>query len=91
MKRQYATPRYYGTLGKFLRNARLNAGLTQRQVSETLGYSSAQFISNFECGIASPPTKKLKVLKDIYRIPATKAIQLCLDGERKKMIAEVEG
>ena len=52
---------------EFLKNARLEAKLTQSQVAESLGYSTAQFISNWERGISSPPLKNLKALSTLYK------------------------
>lgn len=66
MKRK--TKRHYTELGTFLAKAREDKGFTQREVSDMLGYSSAQFISNFECGIAAPPLKKMKVLLRKYGV-----------------------
>lgn len=43
------------TIGKFLRDARVSAGLTQRDVSAKMGYTSAQFVSNWERGVCAPP------------------------------------
>jgi transcriptional regulator with XRE-family HTH domain len=68
-KKKYKLARPYTEFGNFLANSRDSAGLTQRQVSLKLGYSSAQFISNFERGIATPPIKKAKVLCGLYAIP----------------------
>lgn len=38
--------------GAFLQNMRINAGVSQREVSEAIGYSTAQFVSNIERGLA---------------------------------------
>ncbi len=64
---------------------RLRAKLTQREVSIELGYSSAQFISNFESGIASPPLSKLPQLVELYKIPVERLISLILEGEKETM------
>lgn len=55
-------------LGLFLKNRRVGADLTQRQVSETLGYTTPQFISNQERGISAPPVDAMKKLIDLYGI-----------------------
>lgn len=57
--KDYKLPRHHEELGQFLQQARLNANLSQRELSIHLGYSSAQFISNFERGISLPPLSKL--------------------------------
>lgn len=74
--------RHYVGLGQYLQEMRIRADLTQREVSSTLGYSSAQFISNFERGISTPPLKKLKVLIQMYRMPVERVMSLILEGER---------
>lgn len=87
MKKNYVIPRNYTRLGEYLYNKRIEANLTQREVSIALGYSSAQFISNFERGITPPPLKKLVKLADIYKFQATELVDLLVDEERNVMLA----
>lgn len=84
-KKNYVLERNYEALGEYLQNMRLKANLTQREVSLALGYSSAQFISNFERGIAVPPLKKLKILVKMYNMPADEVMEMILDAEREIM------
>ena len=88
-RRTYKLKRYYTELGEALQDARERAGLTQREISLELGYSSAQFISNFERGISAPPTKKLKVLVRRYRLDQMRTIRLLLAGEEKKILLDL--
>jgi transcriptional regulator with XRE-family HTH domain len=82
---EYILPRPYVQVGEYLQKNRLRAGLTQRSVSDKLGYSSPQFISNFERGIALPPLPKLKVLIDLYKIDQRTLIKLILETERAEL------
>lgn len=84
-KKRYILPRKYTNLGEYLQKMRTRANLTQREVSNTLGYSSAQFISNFERGIAVPPLKKLKALIKMYDMPAQAVMELILESEREQL------
>lgn len=59
---KYKLVRHHEALGQFLQDARLEAGLTQKNLADYLGYSSAQFISNFERGISLPPLTKLGMM-----------------------------
>jgi transcriptional regulator with XRE-family HTH domain len=86
-KRQYILVRRYTDLGEYLQKMRTRSGLTQREVSLELGYSSAQFISNFERGIAVPPLKKLKTLVRMYDMSAETVMGLILDAEREHLIS----
>jgi transcriptional regulator with XRE-family HTH domain len=58
----------YEELGTFLKESRKAVGLTQKEVSTKLGYSTSQFISNFERGACLPPNKKLPALTRIYKV-----------------------
>jgi transcriptional regulator with XRE-family HTH domain len=84
-QRKYKLIRHYTDLGSALQSARERVGLTQREVSVDLGYSSAQFISNFERGISAPPLKKLKTLAKRYRMSTTTVTRLMLAGQERKI------
>lgn len=85
MQKHYALPRKYLIVGEYLAAMRSKAGLTQRQVSLALNYSSAQFISNFERGIAVPPLKKLKKIVKLYGLDENKLTDLILAAEAEAM------
>lgn len=89
--RQYASVRNFMALGEYLQEMRVRANLTQKEVSDSLGYSSAQFISNFERGISSPPLKKLRQLIAMYRMPVDKVMALILEGESEFLRTALKG
>lgn len=86
--REYLISRRFTALGAYLQELRIKKNLTQREVSLRLGYSSAQFISNFERGIAAPPAKKLRELRAIYGASTRRLIALVIEGKRL-LIADV--
>lgn len=51
-------------LGRFIKSQREMAGVTQGKLSQILGYSNPQFISNWERGLSSPPPKIMSKLAD---------------------------
>lgn len=53
-------------LAKIFKTLRENAGLTQREVANKMGYTTPQFVSNVERGIAMPPIKDLPKLAKMY-------------------------
>lgn len=75
----------FHTLGTFLRKAREESQMSQRQVADALGYTSPQFISNFERGLCSPPLNKLRVLIDLYELNPNKVMGLILDEQKKHL------
>lgn len=78
-------------LGRYLRTKRVSSGLTQAEIADRLGYSSPQFISNFERGLCSPPLKNLKVLVRLYKIDAQELIRLILDEQRQVLSSVLMG
>lgn len=68
-------------LGKLLKDARIAQNLSQRDVSQELGYSSPQFISNIERGLCMPPLKQLKVMIDMYKLNPSEVYELIVDAQ----------
>ena len=61
---------------------REKAGLTQREVSDALGYSTPQFISNVERGRCRFPIQKLAKIKKLYRLSVEQTVDLVMADER---------
>lgn len=55
------------TFGQFLAEKRQSAGLSQKEVSKFLGYTSSQFVSNWERNISLPTPKSIPTLARIYQ------------------------
>lgn len=53
-------------LAKKLRTARERNGLTQSDVAKEMGYSTAQFVSNWERALSYPPPKVIPRLAKMY-------------------------
>lgn len=62
-------------------------GLTQNDVAEKLGYSSPQFISNWERGLSCPPVNVIPRLSGIYRVAEGELFELIL----RSTLTRVEG
>lgn len=54
------------SFGRFLQDARTQAGLRQSDVASALGYKSAQFVSDWERDVSSPPGYVLRKLAEMY-------------------------
>ena len=61
-------------VGRFLREKRSRAGLTQWDVAHHLKYSTAQFVSNWERGVSLPPLEVLPKLTNLFGIPNREVI-----------------
>lgn len=55
-------------IAKLLKARRLELGLDQKDIAKKLGYTSPQFISNWERGMSTPPAKKIKRLAQILEL-----------------------
>lgn len=54
-------------IGKWLKELRLKAGLSQGDVAQKLGYTSPQFVSNWERDLSVPPKATLPEIAKIYK------------------------
>lgn len=65
-------------LAKYLKQKRIDSGLTQKDVSKFLGYSTPQFISNWERGLTDPPADTLSDLRRLYNIPKEELLDVLM-------------
>jgi len=65
-------------LSDFLKDKRTAAGLTQAEVAEKLGYTTAQFISNWERGISNPPIATIKKICQLYKVSNEEVYEIVL-------------
>ena len=77
-------------LGKFLQDARMRAGLSQKDVADDLGYQRAQYVSNWERGLTTPPGRTLRRLADLYQIPAEELYDVILEFMLKQTRVDLE-
>jgi transcriptional regulator with XRE-family HTH domain len=75
----------FKVLGDYLQSKRIKAGLSQGDVASKLGYSSPQFISNFERGLCAPPLNKLKLLVQLYELNGEEVVKLMLKEHEKHL------
>jgi transcriptional regulator with XRE-family HTH domain len=75
----------HSIIGNFLKGHRKNSGLSQKEVSDILGYSSSQFISNIERGVAGPPTDVFLKMVSIYKIPEKQVVDFLISEQKKAL------
>lgn len=68
------------------REYRERAGLTQREVSDALGYTTPQFISNVERGRCRFPVEKLPKLKRLYRLSNDQVVEMIMVDEKRGLL-----
>lgn len=72
-------------LANFLKEKRIASGLSQGDVADKLGYSTAQFISNWERGVAAPPVNILKKLAELYKVNAEELFEVVLEEKIREV------
>jgi transcriptional regulator with XRE-family HTH domain len=65
---------------------REKAGLTQKDVSDALGYTTPQFISNVERGRCRFPVEKLPKLKRLYRLSNDQVVDMVMVEEKRGIV-----
>ncbi len=65
---------------------RERAGLTQKDVSEALGYTTPQFISNVERGRCRFPVDKLPKIKRLYRLSNEQVVDMIMSEEKRGIL-----
>ncbi len=70
-------------LGKMFQRGRVESNMTQSAVCKILGYSSSQFLSNFERGLCSMPLPQLKKLIELYDLNGEDVVELMISIQNK--------
>ena len=66
-------------LGQILRDGRVKSDMTQRELAKKLGYTSPQYVSNWERGRVTPPLYTLSKVAQLTHVPKDKIKKLLLD------------
>lgn len=75
--------------GTFLKNKRVHASLTQRDVADHMGYTTPQFISNWERGLIAPPLQTIRELIDLYGCSAKEVCDFIGDSQLRILKQEL--
>jgi len=76
-------------LADFLKAKRVAAGLSQRDVADKLGYSTPQFVSNWERGVSHPPINALKKLGELYKVSSDDLFEVALNATIQEVTADL--
>ena len=77
-------------VSNYLREKRIAAGLSQGQVAEELGYSSPQFVSNWERKLSMPPPYAVKKLAKLYGLDFKELQKLYIESEVQRTVRDLE-
>ena len=70
-------------LGLYLKEKRVNSGLTQQDLADELGYNSPQMVSNWERGLCGPKFSDLIKLAKVCKISSQELIEVLMESQEK--------
>jgi transcriptional regulator with XRE-family HTH domain len=80
--------REFGQLGKFLKEARAESGLTQMEVGKKLGVH-VQMVSNWERGLCAPPTHSFQKLIQLLDLNRQEMVEVMLMDSKLSIRAKI--
>lgn len=77
------------TFGQILKAKRIAANLSQATVAEHFGYSTPQFISNWERNVSMPPIELLRNIAHLYGVSADEMFELALKQKVEEVVKDM--
>jgi transcriptional regulator with XRE-family HTH domain len=68
----------------------MNAGLSQAEIAQKLGYGNSQFVSNWERGASRPPLKVLKKVATLLKVSPQDLFQALLESSIEKLTSDLK-
>lgn len=79
----------FDQLGKLVKDYRESSKMSQYELSEKLGYGSAQFVSLIERGVSRVPIVTLGKLVVILKIPEKKVVKLLITAYENEITTAI--
>ena len=76
--------------GDFLAQKRIDAGLSQLSLARAVGYSSPQYVSNWERAVCGPPLDKLHALCKTLKIDPKVLLDMIMEDTKSYLTAELK-
>lgn len=77
-------------IGHLIKSYREKANMTQKTLSELLGYENPQFVSLIENGHSKVPLNVLGKVIETLKIPEKKIVDVLLAAYQREILAEIE-
>ena len=81
----------FDQLGKYLKEQREVTGLSQAEVAKKLGYTSPQFVSNWERGLASPPADKMREVVRLLKLDEDRLLKMLCEFSVRYWTEKIKG
>jgi transcriptional regulator with XRE-family HTH domain len=81
--------RYFEKFGRHLKKARVAAKISQAAVARVLRYDQ-QFVSNWECGISTPPIRIMQRIARLYHCSVDELYELLMEDSLLRTRLQLE-
>lgn len=78
------------SIGTLIRIHREKSNMTQKALSDLLGYENPQFVSLIENGHSKLPLNVLGKVIEVLKIPEKKVIDVLLQAYQQEILSEIE-
>lgn len=78
-------------LANLLQQSRLDAGVSQKDLSLLCGWSTPQYVSNFERGLSLPPMQVVELICEAIKLDPKIVYQLMHDSQIEKINKKYKG
>ena len=78
-------------LGQYLKECRVDKGLTQKALANKLGNIHTQFVCNWERGMCAPPNHCFVNLLQMLKVDRNKIVDIMLEDSRSEIESIVFG
>ncbi len=75
-------------LGIFLKEARVELGLSQKDIAEKVGIHT-QYVSNYERGLCAPPSHSFGAILKLLKVKKEDVVDVMLEDSRREIEARV--
>ncbi|MFN7825625.1 MAG: helix-turn-helix domain-containing protein [Pseudobdellovibrionaceae bacterium] len=79
-----------GKIGELIREYRLKANMSQKEIADKLGYTQPVFVSLIENGASKVPLQSLGELINILGIPEKKITKILVESYAERVKAEIQ-
>jgi transcriptional regulator with XRE-family HTH domain len=82
---KFAKDNRFSEMAQFLKEKRIDRGLSQSAVAKMVGFGSPQFVSNWERGLCSPSLNSLPKLSRLLKIRESEIIEVFIRVARREV------
>lgn len=76
-------------IGQYFKNKRLELGFTQSELASSLGFKSAQIVSNWERGLCAPPLQSIGMIVEKFGLDVEEVLDIITQENREYLLQQM--